>query len=76
MKEDRGSLIYRCRNCKKKFSPVSYPDAMNAAIKSIITGEVMLSVHHCLNGNIGISDLIAVETTDIEKHKGMARIVK
>jgi hypothetical protein len=80
--EDRGTFIYRCRNCKKKHSPISYPDAMDAAIKTVrkadgdneFNGYNMFSIHRCLNGNLGISDLIAVETTDKEKHKRLARL--
>lgn len=74
MIEDRGSFVYRCRNCKKKFSNVSYPDATTSEINSIKTGNGMLSIHNCLNGNVGIADLIAVETTDVEKHKRLARL--
>jgi hypothetical protein len=74
MKDDRGSFIYRCRNCKKKFSNVSYPNAMSAAIKAARDGDGMFSVHRCLNGNIGIADLIGVETTDKETNKRIARL--
>jgi hypothetical protein len=74
--EDKGTFIYRCRNCKKKFSPVSYPDAMGAAIQAVknVDGFNMNSVHRCLNGDIGIADLIAISTTDKEKHKRLARM--
>lgn len=72
--EDRGYLVYRCRNCKIRFSNVSYPDAMDIAIQSARDVKNLYSVHRCKNGYIGIADLVAVEPTDKEKHKRMARL--
>jgi DNA-directed RNA polymerase subunit RPC12/RpoP len=73
--EDRGSLVYKCRNCRKKYAPVSYPDATDIAIRCTRDVEKMFSIHICLNGNIGIADLIAVETTDKKKHKRLAKLM-
>ncbi|MFK7695671.1 hypothetical protein [Paenibacillus sp. HJGM_3] len=72
--EDRGTLIYRCRNCGDKFGPVSYPDATTIAIESARDEKNLLSIHHCKNGYIGIADLIAIEPTDKAKHKHLARL--
>jgi DNA-directed RNA polymerase subunit RPC12/RpoP len=74
--DDRGSLVYKCRNCGKKHSEVSYPDATKITVEIVTTGIKMFSMHRCLNGNLGISDLIYVETTDKERHKISARLAR
>lgn len=68
MKEDkpkmtRGEFVYKCRNCKKKFIPVSYPDALGSAVKAVKNNELH-SIHSCKNGDLGVADLIVVKRTE------------
>lgn len=62
-----GFLEYKCRRCGKVVKNVHVPDALIALCNLEVEGVTpkiwgmqmrMTEIHHCADGNLGMSDLI------------------